>query len=207
MEQQACNPYLPQWEYVPDGEPHVFDGRIYIFGSHDRFSGNFYCEKDYTVWSAPVDDLSRWRCEGVSYRRDQEPQCRGVMAQLWAPDVCCGPDGKYYLYYCAAFSSWIGVARAERPAGPYEYYGKIQYPDGKLYGKKKDDMPFDPGVLADDGGRVWLYTGFANPDKKFQILLRLTKGIRITGKCSYVMELAGDVLMKIQHLLAAGGGN
>lgn len=68
MEQQACNPYLPQWEYVPDGEPHVFDGRIYIFGSHDRFGGNFYCEKDYTVWSAPVDDLSRWRCEGVSYK-------------------------------------------------------------------------------------------------------------------------------------------
>ena len=72
MEQQACNPYLPKWEYVPDGEPHVFDGRIYIFGSHDRFGGNFYCEKDYTVWSAPVDDLSRWRCEGVSYLDDWE---------------------------------------------------------------------------------------------------------------------------------------
>ena len=27
---QAFNPYLPSWEFVPDGEPHVFDGRVYI---------------------------------------------------------------------------------------------------------------------------------------------------------------------------------
>ena len=32
-----CNPYLPSYEYVPDGEPHVFGDRLYIFGSHDRF--------------------------------------------------------------------------------------------------------------------------------------------------------------------------
>ena len=24
------NPYLPSWEYVPDGEPHVFEGRVYV---------------------------------------------------------------------------------------------------------------------------------------------------------------------------------
>ena len=33
---QICNPYLPLCEYIPDGEPHVFGGRLYIFGSHDR---------------------------------------------------------------------------------------------------------------------------------------------------------------------------
>ena len=31
------NPYLPSWEYVPDGEPHVFQDRVYVYGSHDRF--------------------------------------------------------------------------------------------------------------------------------------------------------------------------
>lgn len=36
---QIYNPYLPSYEYIPDGEPHVFDGRIYIYGSHDRFDG------------------------------------------------------------------------------------------------------------------------------------------------------------------------
>lgn len=35
MKSQVFNPYLPSWEYVPDGEPHVFGDRVYIFGSHD----------------------------------------------------------------------------------------------------------------------------------------------------------------------------
>ena len=37
MKRQAYNPYLPAWEYIPDGEPRVFGDRLYIFGSHDRF--------------------------------------------------------------------------------------------------------------------------------------------------------------------------
>jgi hypothetical protein len=32
---QAFNPYLPSWEYVPDAEPHIVDGRVYVYGSHD----------------------------------------------------------------------------------------------------------------------------------------------------------------------------
>ena len=27
---QAYNPYLPSWEYIPDAEPYVFDGRVYV---------------------------------------------------------------------------------------------------------------------------------------------------------------------------------
>ena len=30
MKHPAWNPYLPLWEYVPDGEPHVFEGRVYV---------------------------------------------------------------------------------------------------------------------------------------------------------------------------------
>lgn len=31
MKKQAFNPYLPSWEYVPDGEPYVFgDGYMYM---------------------------------------------------------------------------------------------------------------------------------------------------------------------------------
>ena len=37
MKQQAFNPYLPGWEYIPDGEPHIFGDRVYIYGSHDSF--------------------------------------------------------------------------------------------------------------------------------------------------------------------------
>ncbi len=39
MKTNGCNPYLPSWEYVPDGEPRVFGGRVYVYGSHDRFGG------------------------------------------------------------------------------------------------------------------------------------------------------------------------
>ena len=31
---QVYNPYLPLWEYVPDGEPHVFGDRVYLYGGH-----------------------------------------------------------------------------------------------------------------------------------------------------------------------------
>ena len=31
MKKQALNPYLPSWEYIPDGEPHVFGDRVYIW--------------------------------------------------------------------------------------------------------------------------------------------------------------------------------
>ena len=37
MKKIVTNPYLPNFEYVPDGEPHVFNGRVYVYGSHDRF--------------------------------------------------------------------------------------------------------------------------------------------------------------------------
>lgn len=31
MKRQAFNPYLPSWEYIPDGEPYVFGDRVYIW--------------------------------------------------------------------------------------------------------------------------------------------------------------------------------
>lgn len=36
---QAFNPYLPSWEYIPDGEPYVFENRVYVYGSHDFYNG------------------------------------------------------------------------------------------------------------------------------------------------------------------------
>lgn len=59
MKKQVFNPYLPLWEYVPDGEPHVFGDRLYVFGSHDLEGGTRYCEGgNYVGWSAPADDHS-----------------------------------------------------------------------------------------------------------------------------------------------------
>ena len=55
MKKQAFNPYLPSWEYIPDGEPYVFGDRVYVYGSHDYFNGYVFCMGDYVCWSAPVD--------------------------------------------------------------------------------------------------------------------------------------------------------
>ena len=75
MKKQVFNPYLPSYEYIPDGEPRVFSGRLYIYGSHDRFNGDVYCANDYVCWSAPEEDLSDWRYEGVIYKK---PRIRGI---------------------------------------------------------------------------------------------------------------------------------
>lgn len=76
MKKQIYNPYLPLEEYVPDAEPHVFDGRVYVYGSHDREDGETFCMLDYVCYSAPVEDLRSWRYEGVIYQAAQDPDYR-----------------------------------------------------------------------------------------------------------------------------------
>ena len=157
---QVFNPYLPNYEYVPDGEPHVFDGRLYVFGSHDRFGGKKFCMNDYVAWSTPVDDLGDWRYEGVIYRKTQDPANSDGKKSMYAPDVARGPDGRYYLYYGLADQFKCNVAVCDTPAGSYEFYGFVSHADGTPWGEREGDiMPFDPGVLVDDDGRVHLYAG------------------------------------------------
>lgn len=164
MTKQCFNPFLPSYEYIPDAEPHVFGDRVYIYGSHDKFNGRFFCMNDYVCYSAPVTDLSDWRYEGVIWRKEDDalPEPK-LLKQLYAPDVVKGADGRYYLYYFKGNSGVIGVAVCDEPAGKYTYYGHVRYPDGTLLGQnhEKDFWQFDPGVFCDDDGRVYLYTGFA----------------------------------------------
>lgn len=161
---QAFNPYLPSWEYIPDGEPHVFGDRVYLYGSHDRFNGKTFCMNDYVCWSASVNDLSNWRYEGVIWKKTDDPEGgKGALKQLYAPDAVQGADGRYYLYYFLGNEGTIGVAVCDKPAGRYRYLGRVRYPDGSLLGRKreKDMHQFDPGVFRDDDGKIYLYTGFA----------------------------------------------
>lgn len=160
MKQQAFNPYLPSWEYIPDGEPYVFNGRVYVYGSHDRFRGRVFCMKDYVCWSAPQEDLSDWRCEGTIYRKTDDPLNADGHMCLYAPDVTVGPDGRYYLYYVLDKVSVVSVAVCDSPAGKFEFYGYVHYKDGTRLGEREGDEPqFDPGLLT-EGNRTYLYTGF-----------------------------------------------
>lgn len=161
MKKQAFNPFLPLNEYIPDGEPHVFGDRVYHYGSHDREGGWTFCMDDYVVYSAPIDDLADWCCEGVSYRAEQDPDY-SEYKYMYAPDVVCGNDGRYYLYYCMAgeygyggYSRPISVAVSDKPAGPFEYLGHVKYPDGSVMMKY---VCFDPAVM-NDNGTIRLYYG------------------------------------------------
>lgn len=160
---QIYNPYLPLYEHVPDGEPHVFGDRVYIYGSHDKEGGNAFCMLDYVTYSAPIDDLTSWRYEGVIYKASQDPNYENH-PYMYAPDVVKGNDGRYYLYYSLAggtktksWASWImSVAVCDTPNGKFEFLGNVQYKDGTIV---KDFLMFDPGVF-NDNGRIFMYYGF-----------------------------------------------
>lgn len=190
---QVFNPYLPSYEYVPDGEPRVFGGRLYIYGSHDRFDGPDFCVNDYVCWSAPLDDLGSWRCEGIIYKASQDDKNDGGKMHMCAPDVVQGPDGRYYLYYEFHRLTMTGVAVCDTPAGHYEFYGYVRRPDGTPYGtKRKQDVNlFDPGVLVDNDGRVYMYSGFCPQPGWMKTVMGL-RGLKIDG--GYCFELEQDML-------------
>lgn len=191
MKNQAFNPYLPSWEYVPDGEPHVFGDRLYVYGSHDLFNGDDFCLGDYVCWSAPVEDLTDWRMEGTIYRKEQDPKNADGKMHMCAPDVAQGPDGRYYLYYQLHALAITSVAVCDTPAGKYEFYGYVQHPDGHPWGSQKGEaFVFDPGVLVDDDGKVYLYAGFSPKPGFFKTILKLRGNTVETGVC---LELDKDM--------------
>ena len=159
---QAFNPFLPLDEYVPDGEPHVFGDRVYLYGSHEEAGGDTFCSLDYVAYSAPLDDLTSWRYEGYIYRAKQNPFYSEELKYMYAPDCVRGNDGRYYLYYCPAgyrgkggYNNPIYVAASDNPAGPFSYYGFVKNPDGSVF---DDFVTFDPAVI-NDGGIIRLYYG------------------------------------------------
>ena len=166
---QAFNPYLPSWEYIPDGEPYVFGDRVYVYGSHDFWNGYVFCMGDYVCWSAPLNDLGNWRYEGVIYPRNADPMNKDGHMCLYAPDVTVGPDGRYYLYYVLDKVGVMSVAVCDEPAGRYEFYGYVHYKDGTRLGEREGDEPqFDPGVLTEDG-ITYMYSGFCGIGDKSRI--------------------------------------
>lgn len=171
---KGSNPFLPEHEYIPDGEPHVFGDRLYLFGSHDKEGGNTFCMYDYVLYSAPVDEITNWRYDGVIYSAKQDPLYTSGRKYLYAPDVVQGNDGRYYLYYTMSGEKGIGgfdgpicVAVCNEPSGKYEYYGVVKNSDGSPFTRM---IPFDPAVLNDDG-IIRLYYGWSLPVNRFKTRL------------------------------------
>lgn len=203
MKKQVFNPYLPLNEYIPDGEPRTFGNRLYIFGSHDMFDGDYYCQNDYVGWSTPIKDLTDWRYEGVIYRKNKDPLVKkdntSVLnsnheLNMFAPDVVQGNDGKFYMFYGLDFVSQISVAVSDKPCGEYEYLGVVKYSDGTTYGHRDNDpFLFDPGVLVDDDNKIYLYTGFS-PRADLIELFGEKSNVKLKGDGNYLVELEDDML-------------
>ncbi|KAF2100268.1 xylosidase [Rhizodiscina lignyota] len=141
--------------YTADPSAHVFDGKLYIYPSHDRENsqverdntGEQYDMVDYhvlsmdTVGGSVTDHGIALSVEQVSW----------AAKQLWAPDAAC-KNGKYYLYFPARDKEKIfriGVAVSDVPSGPFK--AEPQPIPGSY--------SIDPASFIDDDGNAYLYFG------------------------------------------------
>ena len=140
--------------YTADPSAHVFNGRIYVYPSHDRETdqptndnGDQYDMVDYHVFS--MDDVgSEVIDHGVALALEDVPW---ASTQLWAPDAAT-KNGKYYLYFPARDKDGIfriGVAIGDKPEGPF-----IAEPD-----YIPGSYSIDPASFVDDDGEAYLYFG------------------------------------------------
>ncbi len=158
------NPYLPKWEYIPDGEPRVFNNRVYVYGSHDRVASEDFCDFKLKVWSASVDNLNNWVCHGDAFHTRPDVDHISDTAdwtdyELYAPDVV-EKDGKYYLYAYIIHSRGC-VAVSDNPEGPFKLLSQYQVTDEEIK-DLQEGIFIDPGVLVDDDGRVYIYCGYTH---------------------------------------------
>ena len=167
----AQNPYLPLWEYIPDGEPYLFEDpdnpgkmRVYVYGSHDSLI-KAYCGREQVVWSAPEDDLTAWRYDGVIFVSDKDANGNWLYENhqgdvLYAPDVTVREENGKKVYYLFPNNQSGGrknmIAKSDRPDGPFEVCNW----DPENPRRTAGVLDFDPAVFVDDDGRVYGYWGF-----------------------------------------------
>ena len=146
--------YLTPGIYTADPSAHVFNGRIYIYPSHDIESGipendngDHFDMRDYHVFS--MDDINGEVTDhGVVLDVKNIPWAG---RQLWAPDVAC-KNGKFYLYFPLKDQNdifRIGVAVSDKPEGPF-------IPESNPI---KGSHSIDPAVLEDKDGNYYMYFG------------------------------------------------
>ncbi len=154
LKHKALSQPLVEHIYTADPSAHVFEGRIYIYPSHDidagipfNDNGDHFGMEDYHVLSMdrPGGEITD---HGVALHVRDVPWAQ---RQMWAPDAAT-KDGKYYLYFPAKRADGIfqiGVAVADSPAGPFE-------PRPEAI---KGSYSIDPAVFADDDGAHYMYFG------------------------------------------------
>ena len=122
----AQNPIIRN-QFSADPTARVFNGRLYVFPSHDIISPveperKWFSMADYHVFS--TDNLTDWTDHGVILSQEQVPWGNPTAYSMWAPDCVQGADGRYYFYFPDAPKEGrgfgVGVAIADNPWGPYK---------------------------------------------------------------------------------------
>ena len=150
----AQNPIIRD-RFTADPTARVFNGKVYLFPSHDIKAPDDYprkdwfCMNDYHVYSS--ENLTDWEDHGVILSQQDVPWGNPKAYSMWAPD-CVEKGGKYYFYFPDVGKPpkrgfGIGVAIAEHPEGPYI---PMDEPIANIMG-------IDPCVLVDDDGKSYLY--------------------------------------------------
>ncbi len=154
LNQRAISDPLVKHIFTADPSAHVFNGRIYIYPSHDiegieSFDdlGSQFCMEDYHVFSMdkPGGEVTD---HGLALHVNDVPWAE---KQMWAPDAT-EKDGKYYLFFPAKAYDGIfkiGVAISDSPSGPF-----VPQPEAI-----KGSFSIDPAVFKDDDGAYYLYFG------------------------------------------------
>lgn len=149
----ATNPLIMD-QFTADPTARLFEGRIYVYPSHDikappgyKGKPNWFVMEDYHVFSS--DNLTDWKDHGVIVSQTGVEWADPAAYSMWAPDAVF-KDGKYYFYFPAIAKSGgfrIGVATADKPYGPFK---PLATPIEGVKG-------IDPAVLIDKDGSAYLY--------------------------------------------------
>ena len=117
--------YLVPNDYMADPSTHIFNGRLFIYPSHDWESGipendngDHFNMKDYHVYEMKDTETYPRDC-GCVFTLDD---VKWASKQLWAPD-CVEKDGKYYFVFPARDKEGffrIGIAVGDKPEGPFK---------------------------------------------------------------------------------------
>eukprot|EP01034_Spumella_vulgaris_P029665 gene29665-36747_t len=153
LKARAISQPLVEHIYTADPSAHVFNGRLYVYPSHDieagiafNDNGDHFAMEDYRVLS--MDRPGAQTVDhGVALHVNDVPW---AARQMWAPDAAF-KDGKYYLYFPAKKADGIfqiGVAIGDDPAGPF-------VPEAAPI---EGSYSIDPAVF-EDSGEHYIYFG------------------------------------------------